>query len=162
MPSTPHTLINSLHFVAGGITLIVVWYLYQIGSRKKERLRYKIKRTIVALLVYLIAAVLLVQQRIPPLEAVTLAIFIGFGFAWLLVTPPKHNRRIPKSIRQAVIARDLTSKGVTWNPQKHHIDHVVPFSRGGDHSLKNLRVVEKQRNLQKGGRMPNLWDFLRK
>lgn len=86
----------------------------------------------------------------------------GLGFAWLFVKPPRRDRRIPKATRRQVIARDLTSKGLKWDSSRHHIDHVVPYSRGGDHSPKNLRVMEKEKNLRKGGKMPGFWDFLRK
>jgi hypothetical protein len=141
---------------------ILVWYLYQVGSRKQERIRYKTKRIIVALFVYLVAALVLARQGLPPLEVVFVSGLAGLGCAWLLVNPPKRERRIAKHTRREVIARDLTSKGLKWDPSRHHIDHVVPFSRGGDHSTRNLRVVEKQENLRKGGRMPSFWDFLKK
>jgi hypothetical protein len=158
---SPHAL-TSLNLVVVVIIGILAWYLYQVGSRKRERLRYKIKRTIVALGGYLITALILAQQRLPPAEAVIFAVLAGLGCQWLLVKPPKNERRIPKAVRRAVIARDLTSKGLKWDPRRHHIDHVVPFSRGGDHSTRNLRVIEKQRNLSKGNRMPSFWDFLKR
>jgi HNH endonuclease len=160
---SPHTqTFTSLNLVVVVVIAILTWYLYQIGSRKREWLRYKVKRTIVALVGYLITALILAHQRLPPIEAVILAMLAGLGGQWLLVHPPKNERRIPKAVRRAVIARDLTSRGLKWNPQRHHIDHVVPFSRGGDHSTRNLRVMEKERNLSKGDKMPSLWDFLRR
>jgi hypothetical protein len=106
-------------------------------------------------------ALALTRQALPPLEAVFLGALAGMGSAWLLVNPPKDRRRIPTAVRREVIARDLTSKGLKWNPAKYHIDHVVPFSRGGDNSTRNLRVIEKHKNLRKGGKMPGFWDFLR-
>ena len=141
---------------------ILAWYLYQIGSRKQERIRYKIRRTIVAIVVYLAAALILVQQGLPPVEVVLISGLAGMGCAWLLVNPPKRERRLSRAVRREVIARDLTSKGLKWDPVKYHIDHMVPFSRGGDNSARNLRVIEKKKNLRKGGKMPGLWDFLRK
>src|SRR5206468_177105 len=66
----------------------------------------------------------------------------------------KRSRYIPKSTRRAVIARDL--KGENFDPQKHHVDHVWPFSRGGSHTMDNLRVIEKKRNLRKGARRPKI------
>lgn len=69
----------------------------------------------------------------------------------------KRSRYIPKSKRRAVIERDL--KGEQYDPQKHHIDHVWPFARGGSHTTDNLRVIVKKRNLQKGAKRPNLWDM---
>lgn len=154
---------------AGGLSIVVitgvalfVWYLYQIGSRKQERVRYKIRRTVVALVIYLVAALVLNKQGLPPLEAVAVGLLAGMGCAWLLINPPRSDRRIPVAVRREVIARDLTSKGLKWDPAKYHIDHMVPFSRGGDSSPRNLRVIEKQKNMRKGSKMPGFWDFLRK
>ena len=144
------------------IWLILGWYVYQIASRKRKAVWFKTKRLIVSLVCYLAAVYILAQQKLPPLEVVLFGTMAGIACAWLLVKPPVERRRIPKALRRQVIARDLTSKGVKWDPAKHHIDHQVPFSRGGDNSLRNLRVIEKQRNLRKGGRMPSLLDFLRK
>jgi len=141
---------------------ILAWYLYQIGSRKQERIRYKIRGAIVVLVIYLVAALTLLRQGLPPVEVVLISGFAGMGCAWLLVKPPKRDRRIPKAVRREVIKRDLTSKGLKWDPAKYHIDHMVPFSRGGDNSARNLRVIEKRKNLRKGGKMPGFWDFLKK
>jgi|SRR5271157_3368413 len=66
----------------------------------------------------------------------------------------ERSRYIPKSTRRAVIARDL--KGEKFDPEKHHIDHVWPFSRGGSHTVDNLRVIEKKRNLRKGAKRPRM------
>lgn len=66
----------------------------------------------------------------------------------------KRSRYIPKATRRAVIATDL--KGETFDPEKHHIDHVWPFSKGGSNTVDNLRVVEKRKNLQKGAKRPRV------
>jgi hypothetical protein len=69
----------------------------------------------------------------------------------------KRSRYIPKSTRRAVIARDL--KGEKFNSQKHHVDHVWPFARGGSHTADNLRVIDKKKNLQKGAKRPRMRDM---
>jgi len=154
--------VNDLAVVAiVGTVIILAWYLYQIASRKVEAIRYKIKRIVVGLVVYLIVAYFLVLQGRPPLQAVLVGALAGMGSAWLLIRPPRMDRRIPKAVRDEVIARDLTSKGLKWDPTRHHIDHIVPRSQRGDNSPRNLRVVEKQKNLRKGGKMPGFWDFLK-
>jgi hypothetical protein len=58
----------------------------------------------------------------------------------------RRSRYIPKRIRRSVVERDL--KGETFDPTKHHIDHIWPFSKGGSHTTDNLRVIEKARNLR--------------
>ena len=77
---------------------------------------------------------------------------------WRWQAKANRSRHIPKTIRQAVIERDL--KGERFDPQRHHIDHVWPFALGGSHTTDNLRVIEKRRNLQKGAarpRMKEMW-----
>ncbi|MGH6887636.1 MAG: HNH endonuclease [Rhizomicrobium sp.] len=71
--------------------------------------------------------------------------------------PPRRKRTIPKHIREAVIARDLGRKA--FDPSKHHIDHIWPFSRGGSHTTDNLRVIHRKQNLRKGAKRPRLWDM---
>jgi L-lactate permease len=141
---------------------IIAWYIFQIASRKKGRLWFKTKCMIVSLLVYWATANLLLRQSLPPIEAAVIAGLVGLGASWVLVKAPKRDRRIPKATRRQVIERDLTSKGLAWDPAKYHIDHVVPFSRGGDHSARNLKVIEKRQNLRKGDRMPRLRDFFKR
>jgi hypothetical protein len=66
----------------------------------------------------------------------------------------KRSRYIPKSVKRAVIERDLQDE--EYDPAKHHIDHVWPFARGGSHTRDNLRVIEKKRNLKKGAKRPKM------
>jgi hypothetical protein len=69
----------------------------------------------------------------------------------------KRSRYISKSTKRAVIERDL--KDEQYDPQKHHIDHVWPFSKGGSHTTDNLRVIQKRKNLQKGAKRPKMRDM---
>jgi 5-methylcytosine-specific restriction endonuclease McrA len=65
----------------------------------------------------------------------------------------KSNRHIPAAIQEAVYTRDNgrcafispagTKCNSTWNLQ---LDHIVPFARGGDHSLSNLRLLCARHN----------------
>ena len=66
----------------------------------------------------------------------------------------RRSRYIPKSVKRAVIARDLKNGG--YDSAKHHIDHVWPFSKGGSHTTDNLRVIEKKKNLKKGAKRPRM------
>lgn len=159
---SPNPLTNDLNTVLIVGVGILACYVYQIASRKREWLRYKTRQMLVSLIAYVVGVYVLAQQHLPGPEVVVVSALIGLAFGNLLVAPPKGGRRIPKTIRQQVIARDLTSKGLKWDPSKYHIDHTVPFSRGGDNSLQNLRVVEKEKNLRKGGKMPSFWDLLGK
>lgn len=151
----------SIYLVGAAGATVVAWYLYQIGSRKTARVRYKLRLVAIYLGVTFVAFAFLKSQRIEQTTAGIFSILAGCGVAYLVTKPPKQNRRIPKAVRDAVIARDLISKGLKWDPTKYHIDHKVPFSRGGDNSVRNLQGVAKHKNLSKGNKMPGVRDFLR-
>lgn len=149
-------------YAAGAIAAAVgIWYSYQIASRKTGRVRYKLRLIAIYLCATFIALAVLKSQRITGTAAGILAILAGIGVAYLFIKPPRQTRRIPKSVRAAVIARDLTSKGLEWDSEKYHFDHIVPFSRGGDNSVRNLKIKEKHKNLSKGAKMPGVREFLR-
>jgi hypothetical protein len=84
-----------------------------------------------------------------------------------LVTPVwasmelRRPRRIPADIKRKVIQRFESRTGERYDPSVHHIDHKVPFSKGGGHTLDNLRVVPRALNLRRGGSMPTLEDWIR-
>jgi len=70
----------------------------------------------------------------------------------------KRSRYIPRGERRKVIAR-FEATGQRFDPRIHHIDHVVPFARGGSNTADNLRVLRREDNLSKGSKSP-WWDFL--
>jgi len=119
---------------------------------------FKFRRIAVAMALYLGVIGVLLKLGFSPLEALAFGFLSAIAGGFLFVSPPKRDRRILPAVRRAVIARDL--RGERFDSRIHHIDHVVPFSKGGDHSPENLRVVSRSRNLQKGARMPRLRDLL--
>ena len=65
-------------------------------------------------------------------------------------------RKIPKTLRQAVIARDgdiCTYCGIKIHPSAIHLDHRLPVSKGGGHTLDNLCVTCQPCNNAKGNRV---------
>jgi 5-methylcytosine-specific restriction endonuclease McrA len=63
------------------------------------------------------------------------------------------NRHIPAAIRDRVYARDngrcsyVSPAGIKCNSKWNlEIDHIVPFARGGDHSVDNLRLLCARHN----------------
>ncbi len=67
----------------------------------------------------------------------------------------KRTRHIPASERRKAIARFERETGEKYNPKKHEIDHIAPFSRGGNNIANNLRVIPKKENRKRGNR--NRW-----
>jgi hypothetical protein len=64
-------------------------------------------------------------------------------------------RSVSRTLRNAVVERDgyrchICTEAV--DPDDIHIDHVIPFVKGGPTTLENLRVAHSVCNLRKGGR----------
>lgn len=95
---------------------------------------------------------MLMKLGYKPFESLAVGILLGIAGGFVLVRPPFRNRIIPAHVKRAVIERDL--KGERFDSTIHHIDHIVPYSRDGDHSVANLRVISKTENLRRGARMP--------
>ena len=55
----------------------------------------------------MIALAVLKSEGIAETKAAVFSILAGCGAAYLVTKPPRQSRRIPKAIRDAVIARDL-------------------------------------------------------
>jgi hypothetical protein len=141
--------------------VVVAPYLFrivQIGRRKKQAVKYKVRRLTIGLCLYLGGAYVWVRLHHSTLEAIIFGFLLGLGGAFLFTRPPERNRRIPAHVKRAVIARDL--KGAPFNPKLHHVHHVVPYSKGGDNSITNLKVIPKEENLRRGAKKPRLRDLM--
>ena len=136
-----------------------LYYTFQVGRRRKGEVSFRVRRLVVGLIAYAAAVMIATQTRHTTLETVVFAVVSMIAAGFFFVRPPKRNRAIPKRVRQAVIKRDL--KGANFDATIHHIDHIVPFSKGGDHSTANLRVLPKKDNLSRGAKMPKMRDFRR-
>jgi hypothetical protein len=136
-----------------------LYYAFQVGRRKEDRIRFRIRRAVVSLGSCLGGFFIWMKMGHPPLESLVFAFVLGVAAGLFFVPRPDRSRVIPKRLREAVIERDL--KGAKFDATIHHIDHIVPFSKGGDHSMANLRVIPEKDNLSRGARMPKMKDFRR-
>lgn len=62
---------------------------------------------------------------------------------------------ISRRVRQRIIERDGLRCGICGdavNPSDVHIDHIVPFARGGSSEMDNLQVAHGVCNMRKGDR----------
>jgi hypothetical protein len=142
--------------VIGVIVLSWLFYIVQIARRKRERVKYKLKMIFVAETAFILTAIAFLRAGLSPLTSLIVAVLVGLGVA-SFIKPPTRTRRIPPHIKRAVIARGM--KGERFVPGIHHIHHIVPFSRGGDNSIENLRVISKHENLRRGAKMPKIRDL---
>jgi hypothetical protein len=144
-------------FVVGAVVCL---YWLRALRLAREGARLVLRNFLKAVMVFCVLMMILTAGRtkthLQPSQEQVIAGLVALIF---LVRPQgkKRSRYIPKRTRRAVVARDL--KGEKFDPQKHHIDHVWPFSKGGSHTIDNLRVLEKKRNLQKGAKRPRMRDM---
>jgi hypothetical protein len=144
-------------FIVGGIVCLY-WLRALRLARQGARLFLRNLLKGVILFIGLMALLTALRSRtdLQPSQEQVIAGFVAF-IVWVRWQGKKRSRSIPRATRRAVIKRDL--KGERFDPQKHHVDHVWPFAKGGSHTTDNLRVIEKKRNLQKGAKRPRIWDM---
>lgn len=66
---------------------------------------------------------------------------------------PRRRERMDQQVRAAVIERDGYVCGICSGdvePADVHLDHVIPYSRGGPTTVDNLRVTHSRCNLKRG------------
>lgn len=144
-------------FIAG---FFVVLYWLRALRLAREGVRLFLRNTLKALIVFLLLTAVFtgtqVKTHLQPAQYNVISCVIAFVLIarW---QGQKRSRYIPKATKRPVIARDL--KGERYDPKKHHIDHIWPFAKGGSHTSDNLRVIPKEKNLQKGAKRPGLRDM---
>lgn len=69
---------------------------------------------------------------------------------------PAMGRHITPSLREQIIARDKCCQRCGKGPPDVvlHIDHIIPFSRGGSNDADNLRALCAPCNMSKGAKPP--------
>ena len=135
------------------VAAIVVLVLLSIGSRS-EQVAHNFKRLVLGCLLgggaYLIAMSQHVQQAG--------AVVVGVIVALVVLSTGKRGRYINATEKRKAIAH-YELNGKKYNRRKHEFDHVVPYSKGGNNSADNLRVVDRAVNRRKGA-SPPWWDVL--
>jgi hypothetical protein len=146
--------IDWIIFVLG---VFVCLYWLRALRLAREGARLFLRNLAFAILVFIGCQLVLAQMKVPNKNASALSGFIALVVFGARRQRSRRSRYIRKSVKRAVIARDL--KNEQYDPAKHHIDHVWPFSRGGSHTADNLRVIAKKKNLKKGARRPRMRDM---
>lgn len=124
--------------------------------RRREAIRHKIRRILIVEFVYIGVAYGISELGRTGLESLLAGVVAALIVDQMI---PSRSRHIPSSVRRRKIAEYELRTGKKFNAKKHELDHEVPFSRGGSHTLDNLLVVEKGRNRSKGATSP-WWDLL--
>ncbi len=144
------------HYVGAGAWGFIAFTVFRELWAAREGIAHDLKNVVLAVVLGLVVygAIPLAENPTVLEQREALAFLAAAIALWLA---PRRSRSIPSDVRPAVIRRDL--RGRRFDPSRHHIDHIWPFSRGGSHTEDNLRVVNKRKNLRKGARKPKPWDW---
>lgn len=98
----------------------------------------------------LIKEKLLQKKRKQDLEKIALQELMDEGEIF-----PEANKRppIPKEVVDAVWRRDGGRCVYCGSTENLHLDHIIPFSKGGDTSVENLQLLCQKCNLQKSNKI---------
>ena len=93
---------------------------------------------------------LLRKKRKQDLEKIALQELVDEGEMF-----PEANKRppIPKEVVDAVWNRDGGRCVYCGSTENLHLDHIIPFSKGGDTSVENLQLLCQKCNLQKSNKI---------
>src|ERR1043166_4954690 len=144
----------NLHWIIFIVGALVCLYWLSGLRLTREGARLFLRNVVLAVLAFIVCQLVLTGMKVSNNNAVLLSGFVGFMVFGVRKQRFRRSRYIPKSVKRAVIARDM--KAEKYDPAKHHIDHVWPFARGGSHTTDNLRVIEKKKNLKKGAKRPKM------
>lgn len=124
--------------------------------RRRESIRYWIRKALICESVYVGLALILLKVGQPPLVSV----LAGLVAALIVDSRFKpRSRRVSAGVKRKARARHELKTGKKFNPKRHEYDHKVPFSKGGSHTADNIEVVERKANRSKGAASP-WWDIL--
>jgi hypothetical protein len=140
------------------VAVAIAWavaYGIKTACAARELVRFKARRVGVALVAFVGAAVYL-QGRLQSVELTLVAVAVGIATAFVLVDAPKRSRYIPRHVREAVVRRDLKEGD---RRKDFEFDHIVPWSKGGDNSVENVRLLHRTKNRAKRAKMPRISDF---
>ncbi|HKW87846.1 MAG TPA: HNH endonuclease signature motif containing protein [Candidatus Acidoferrales bacterium] len=126
--------------------------------RRREGIRYRLRKVLIVEGIYLGLAYIMLRNGQPPLESILAGLVAAF-IVNSFIKP--RSRYIPASVKRKAKAEFELKTGTKFNPRKHEYDHDVPFSRGGSHTMDNIRVVERKKNRSKGSKSA-WWDVLGK
>lgn len=69
------------------------------------------------------------------------------------IAPAARRDAVPTHVRAAVMERDGLTCQICYTPVELgdvHLDHIKPWSRGGQHTVANLRVTHSLCNIKRG------------
>ncbi|MFI3215818.1 MAG: HNH endonuclease [Methylococcales bacterium] len=79
--------------------------------------------------------------------------FVDFSTMSIATEPKKRREAIPRVVQREVWQRDGGRCVECGTKEKLCFDHIIPFSRGGSNTIRNLQLLCEKCNLSKGNRI---------
>lgn len=96
-----------------------------------------------------LAEKLLEKERKKSLEKQTLQDLIDVG----MIMQGVKREPIPRMVVEAIYSRDSGKCVFCGSTEKIHIDHIIPFSKGGSNEVENLQLLCQKCNLEKSNKI---------
>ena len=144
---------------AGSFTIYAIVGLLLVCAllaayRRREAIAQYARWAFVSFGAYLLTIIVLRKFTNDNVKIVLAALLVELLIAARM--KPRRSRYIARSEKRKVIER-YERRGRRYDPKRHHIDHIVPYSRGGGSRADNLRVLDSEKNLAKSAKAP-WWD----
>ncbi len=79
---------------------------------------------------------------------------LGEGRLWRFAIPARS--KIPLDVRAEVYERDENTCQICRTTENLSLDHILPWSKGGRHTVDNLRVLCRPCNSSRGNRVEDM------
>jgi hypothetical protein len=153
-------------YILISIILFFLILFYLSIKKRSERIKFKIKRVLLFETLFLIPVFLLLlyskDHRINfNLNTTIIFIFI-IDFLFIIFLPKqKRTRYIPAKTKKKLIENFERTTGKTYNSKKYEIHHIIPYSKGGNNTIDNLKIILKHKNRAISNKSP-WWDIFGK
>lgn len=151
---------SSLHIflIIAGFVFIFIVFLSIRG--RGERIKFIIKRLLLVELIYIISVISLLMYTKGNVKSffglfIVLLVFIAI-FSKLL-PKQKRTRHISTATKKMLIENFEQRTGKTYDPRKYEIHHIIPYSKGGNSTTENLKIIPKHKNRAISNKSP-WWD----
>jgi hypothetical protein len=139
--------------VGGFIVLVVI---FASIYRRRDDIKRRVRFALFTFAIYLVAIYLGVRYGLPGAQPVILGVLAALA-ATALFPQKKRSRYVPAAESRRVKALHALSTGRKFRKGRDELHHEVPFSKGGNTTADNLRVIDRKENRRLGAKSP-WWD----
>ncbi len=135
-------------------------------KRRSELIKYRLKKIIIFEVIYILSFLYFqfTYKNNPNFNQYLILYFFGvivFLFIFSKLYPKqKRNRYIPENIKKRLIKEFESRTGKKYNSRQYEIHHIIPYSRGGNSTIDNLKIIPRHKNRKIKDKSP-WWDMLK-